>query len=67
MVGTLLLTVAGEVPLHIAPLQGNELPIHAALRILRIEGFIAPWGKRGKNKTLMLALLKSGLIKVEEK
>lgn len=50
MVGTLLLTVADEVPLHVTPLQGNELPIHTALRILRIEGFIAPWGRRGKKK-----------------
>lgn len=42
VVGTLLLTVAGEVSLRLSPLQGNEFSIHTALRILRIKGFVSP-------------------------
>lgn len=66
--GTLLLTVAAEVFLHVVPLGGNELSIHAALRILRVKGFIPPWG-REKRELRMLALPKKkrGLITVEEK
>lgn len=42
VVGTLLLTVAGKVPLCFRPLWGNEFSIYAALRILRVKGFISP-------------------------
>lgn len=42
VVGTLLLTVVGEVPLGLCSLRGNEFSIHTALRILRVKGFISP-------------------------
>lgn len=49
VVGTLLLTVAGNVSLCLSLLWGNEFSIHTALRILRVKGFISSWRGGGGN------------------